>query len=123
MWQISALIPPILYIFLYFIGWFSGGKCNNKKRLDGKIVVITGGNTGIGYETALDLSKRGAKIIMGCRDMKKAQKACEKMGSEACVFPLDLASFASVKKFADEVRKVTEKVDFLINNAGKNVYF
>ena len=106
------------------IGWFAGGVCTNNKRLDDKIVVITGGNTGIGLETALDLAKRGATIIMGCRDVKKAEKAAEKikMATKAKeivhVIPLDLASLASVRKFAEEIKNLTEKVDILINNAG-----
>ena len=84
---------------------------------------MTGGNTGIGFETALDLAKRGACIIMGCRDIKKANKAAEKI-KMACsnvpvhVLSLDLARLASVRKFAAEVRELTSEVDFLINNAG-----
>ena len=46
-------------------------------RLDGKTVVITGCNTGLGYETALELAKRGARIIMACRDIAKAKSAKE----------------------------------------------
>ena len=48
-------------------------------KLIGKTVVITGANTGIGYETALDLAKRGAKIIMACRDLTKAAEAKSKV--------------------------------------------
>ena len=74
------------------------------------------------YETALDLAKRGATIIMGCRDVKKAEKAAEKIKMVTKeivhVIPLDLASLASVRKFAEEIKNLTEKVDILINNAG-----
>ena len=44
-------------------------------KLDGKIVIITGANTGIGFETTLNLAKRGAKIIMACRDAGRAENA------------------------------------------------
>merc|ERR1711971_869207 len=70
----------VIYFALYTTGWFSGGVCTSKRRLDGKVVVITGGNTGIGYETALDLGRRGAVIIMGCRNIKKANNAAIMIG-------------------------------------------
>ena len=116
------LLLPVIYFVLWYSGWFAGTMCTSNKRLDGKMVVITGGNTGIGYETALDLAKRGATIIMGCRDVKKAQKAAEKIKVESKepvhVIPLDLSSLASVKSFAKEIQTLTPKVDILINNAG-----
>ena len=65
MFLYSIGICIVIYIFLYLIGFFSGGVCKSKRRLDGKFAIITGGNTGIGYETALDLAKRGAHIIIG----------------------------------------------------------
>jgi len=112
----------VIYFALYITGWFSGGVCTSKRRLDGKVVVITGGNTGIGYETALDLGRRGAVIIMGCRNIKKANNAAMKIRTASKepvhVIELDLASLSSVRKFADEVSKITSKVDILVNNAG-----
>ena len=57
--------------------WAAGGKCTSEARMDGKTVVITGCNTGIGFETAKDLSKRGARVIMACRNMEAANKAAD----------------------------------------------
>lgn len=76
-------------------------------RIDGKVVVITGANAGIGKETALDLAKRGAKVYLACRDLKKAEVArleiVQKSGNQN-VFTkkLDLASFDSIREFVDE---------------------
>ena len=76
--------------------------------------LIIGGNTGIGYETALDLGRRGAVIIMGCRNIKKANNAALKIRTASKesvhVIELDLASLSSVRKFANEVSKITSKL-------------
>ena len=121
-------LSPIIYIALYAIGWFSGGVCQSKRRLDGKIVVITGGDSGIGYETALDLAKRGARIIMGCLDKVSGEVAAQKirfLSSEQSVevVALDLTKLSSVRKFVVDVDKLTTKVDILVNNAGSKPIF
>lgn len=71
------------------------------------MVIITGANTGIGKETALDLAKRGGRIYLACRDTKKADATTSEIIAETGnknVFAreLDLASFASIRKFAEE---------------------
>ena len=87
--------------------YFGGGKCHSDAKMNGKTVVITGCNTGIGKETARDLSKRGAKIIMACRNLELAEKAAEEIREstkgEIVVKKLDLANLASVRAFAKEV--------------------
>ena len=79
--------------------------CESATRLDGKVVVITGGNTGIGRETVLELARRGARVITGCRDLGKAEavvrEARDKYGADLVVEHLDLADLESVKRFAD----------------------
>ena len=67
-----SVVCALAYLVLWYVGWFAGAICTSKRRLHGKVVVITGGNTGIGFETALDLAKRGACIIMGCLDAQSA---------------------------------------------------
>jgi NAD(P)-dependent dehydrogenase (short-subunit alcohol dehydrogenase family) len=49
------------------------GVCTSTNKLTGKTVIITGANAGMGKETALDLAGRGARVIMACRDLKKAE--------------------------------------------------
>ncbi|XP_032359678.1 retinol dehydrogenase 12, like isoform X1 [Etheostoma spectabile] len=96
---------------------------SSAERLNDKTVVITGANTGIGKETAIDLAKRGAKVIMACRDMEKAQAALkeviENSGNENVVcMKLDLADSKSIKEFAEAINKGESRLNILINNAG-----
>lgn len=99
-----------------------------KQRLDGKIVVITGANTGIGYETALELAKRGALVVLGCRDAQKSARAVEEIkqvsnNENVCFEFLDLSSFETVKQFSNKLNSKYSNIDILINNAGKLEYF
>lgn len=99
------------------------GPWSSAERLDDKTVVITGANTGIGKETSIDLAKRGAKVIMACRDMEKAQAAVKEViemsGNENVVcMKLDLADSKSIREFAEAINKDEPKLNILINNAG-----
>ncbi|XP_024083302.1 retinol dehydrogenase 11-like isoform X2 [Cimex lectularius] len=104
------------------MGWFSNGKCTSKVRLDGKTAVITGANTGIGKKTALDLAKRGATVIMACRNIDKAKEATKgikKCGNEKVIVEkLDLSSLQSVQDFCTRIQKNHQNIHLLINNAG-----
>ena len=91
--------------------------------MNGKTVIITGANTGIGKETALDMAKRGARVIMACRDLKKGEAALkdivERTGSKKVVLKqLDLASMKSIRKFAEDINMNEPELHVLINNAG-----
>ena len=103
--------------------YIAGCVCTSKARLDGKTAIITGSNTGIGKETALDLVRRGARVIMACRNLGKADAALkeivEKSGNDNIVVKhLDLASLKSVREFADDINRNEDRLDILINNAG-----
>lgn len=109
--------------FVFIRRYFAGGVCRSKAMMTGKTVVITGANTGIGKETALDLAKRKAKVILACRDPEKGKKAAsdiiKKSGNPNVVFRrLDLASFDSIRTFAIELLSEEPAIDVLINNAG-----
>jgi len=115
----------LLVIFAYLSHYliFAGGKCKSKNRLDGKIAIITGANTGIGYETALDFAKRGATVILACRDLKRAQNAADKIieqtnNNKIEVEHLDLADLDSVREFSKRMNSKLNRLDLLINNAG-----
>ncbi|KAK3860412.1 hypothetical protein Pcinc_033532 [Petrolisthes cinctipes] len=102
--------------------WLQGPNCRSKARLNGKTVVITGCNTGIGKETARDLSSRGARVVMLCRDLQKAKLAAEEIhketGNAVVVYPLDLASLQSVRETAAKLKDAEPRIHILINNAG-----
>lgn len=96
---------------------------SSAQRLDGKTVVITGANTGIGKETAIDLAKRGARIIIACRDMEKGQAALKEVietsaNENVTCMKLDLSDSKSIREFAESINKGEDKLNILINNAG-----
>ncbi|XP_051537932.1 retinol dehydrogenase 12-like isoform X2 [Myxocyprinus asiaticus] len=102
---------------------FFCGQWSSSVRLDDRTVIITGANTGIGKETARDLAKRGARVIMACRDLKKAEEArkelMEDSGNQNIVInKLDLSDTKSIRAFAELINKEEEQVNILINNAG-----
>lgn len=96
---------------------------SNKVSLSGKTVIVTGANTGIGYETALECAKRGGRVILACRDETKGLKAIETIqkltaNKNVILKRLDLASLNSVREFAQDILKNERRLDILINNAG-----
>jgi NAD(P)-dependent dehydrogenase (short-subunit alcohol dehydrogenase family) len=91
--------------------------------LTGRVALITGANSGIGYETARALADHGAHVIMACRNDEKARRARDKVESELDrssleLLPLDLADLVSVRRAAAQVLAVHARLDILVNNAG-----
>jgi NAD(P)-dependent dehydrogenase (short-subunit alcohol dehydrogenase family) len=89
----------------------------------GRIAIVTGANSGIGYETARALAHRGATVIMACRSRLKGADAAERIRAEnprgsVEMMPLDLADLASVRRFAGAFRASHSHLDLLINSAG-----
>ena len=123
--QKFAIFIACYAVFHVFIlrPYIAGGVCTSKARLEGKTAIITGSNVGIGKETALDLARRGAKVILACRDIQKAEAALKeivkKSGNENIAAKhVDLASLKSVRDFAEDINKNEPRLDILINNAG-----
>ena len=91
--------------------------------LTGKVAIVTGANSGIGYDTAKELARKGAQTILACRSVDKAELALERINEEYPDAPvelmkLDLASLQSVRDFAGAFGKKYDRLDLLINNAG-----
>ncbi|HEX6673891.1 MAG TPA: oxidoreductase [Actinomycetes bacterium] len=89
----------------------------------GRTVVVTGANTGIGFEAARVLAGRGATVVLACRDLAKAADAADRIAAATSAakvetLRLDLASLASVRQAAEELRSRHPRLDLLINNAG-----
>jgi NAD(P)-dependent dehydrogenase (short-subunit alcohol dehydrogenase family) len=97
------------------------------KRLDGQTAVVTGGNTGIGFETSKDLFRRGARVIMLCQDQVQGDDSVKQLMQEfrsvknvgqAAAKHIDLASLESVRVCAKELIAEENRIDLLILNAG-----
>lgn len=91
--------------------------------LTGKTVVVTGGNSGIGYEAALQLARKGARVVLACRNPTRAAEAIGALRAAAPAarveaMDLDLASLASVRRFAESFLGRPGPLHLLINNAG-----
>jgi NAD(P)-dependent dehydrogenase (short-subunit alcohol dehydrogenase family) len=91
--------------------------------LSGKTIVITGANSGIGYEAALEFARKGASVVLACRSAEKANAAVAQIRSARPdalveVMELDLANLASVRAFAESFRTGHHRLDVLCNNAG-----
>jgi NAD(P)-dependent dehydrogenase (short-subunit alcohol dehydrogenase family) len=91
--------------------------------MHGKVVVVTGSNTGIGFETALGVAQQGATTILACRNQAKAEAAAKQVtqrtwNDDVHVVSLDLADLASVRKAAEDVLAGWDRLDVLVNNAG-----
>jgi len=116
----TTLFLAVCMIFLRRI--LGGGICTSTKRLDGQNIIVTGSNAGIGKLTALDLSARGANIIMACRNTKAAEKVAasikKETGGTVDVLQMDLSSLASIREFAEQVKAKYSCIHQLINNAG-----
>jgi retinol dehydrogenase-12 len=92
--------------------------------LAGRVVVVTGGNSGIGKEAAIGIAREGAHIVIAARNPAKAAAARTEIETRADApgrietIPIDLASFASVRAFADAFTAEHDRLDILLNNAG-----
>lgn len=119
---IGLVLISILWV-IYLYARLTCGICKCSKHLVGKVVIVTGGNAGIGYEAAKNFAERGARVILACRNDQRGIAARDKIiretgNQDVCFKKLDLASFASVRAFAEDINKNEKQIDILVNNAG-----
>nr|XP_046269063.1 dehydrogenase/reductase SDR family member 13-like [Scatophagus argus] len=123
---LELLLFAVLLVGSYFLLHLTVLKlprCKSTAKLHGKTALVTGANTGIGKTTAMDLARRGARVILACRDRRRAEAAVQEIiqetGNNQVIFmQLDLASLQSVRSFADDFLRSESRLDLLINNAG-----
>jgi NAD(P)-dependent dehydrogenase (short-subunit alcohol dehydrogenase family) len=84
----------------------------------GRVAVVTGANTGLGFETARVLAERGASVVLAVRNTDKGKQAAARMTGDVTVQPLDLTSLESIRAAAADLRAAHQRIDLLINNAG-----
>jgi len=101
------------------VGW----KASDVPDQSGKVAVVTGGNGGLGLETVRQLAAHGAHVVIGARNLDKAQRAQDAIeaavpGASLEIRKLDLGSLASIAAFANDVRTAHPRIDLLFNNAG-----
>jgi NAD(P)-dependent dehydrogenase (short-subunit alcohol dehydrogenase family) len=93
------------------VGW----KAAQLPDLAGRTAIVTGGNSGIGFQTARELAAHGASVVIACRNLELAEVALRRMTGDVTVAHLNLASMASVREFGESWNG---SLDLLVNNAG-----
>jgi NAD(P)-dependent dehydrogenase (short-subunit alcohol dehydrogenase family) len=89
----------------------------------GRVAIVTGANSGLGYDTAAVLAEKGAQVVLAVRNLDKGNEAADRIrkaspNADVSTRELDLTSLDSVRKAADELRAAHPRIDLLINNAG-----
>ncbi|XP_004925724.1 retinol dehydrogenase 13 [Bombyx mori] len=106
-----------------FKDYYSGPPYDRSVRADNRTIIITGANSGIGKAAAKDFAKRGAKVFMACRDVKKCEEqrrdiVLETNNKYVYCRPCDLASTASIREFVARFKGEEPHLHVLVNNAG-----
>jgi NAD(P)-dependent dehydrogenase (short-subunit alcohol dehydrogenase family) len=94
---------------------------NDIPDLKGKVIIVTGGNNGLGLESVKAFAQKGAEVIIACRDVNRGEGARFEIGytkGKIVVMPIDLQNLSSVRDFTEEFKKKYKRLDVLLNNAG-----
>ncbi|RZC36022.1 retinol dehydrogenase 11 [Asbolus verrucosus] len=122
---VLCLIPAILALIgIRKLRERTWGYCKNNVKLSNKVAIVTGANSGIGYEIVKELAARDAQVVLACRNLKSAKAAITEIEKQLnrtvklIAMELDLASLKSIEQFAINVQKICPEINLLINNAG-----
>ena len=126
---VFGLVSPLLIFVLYREYHQPSNVCKSDELLIGKTVLITGANTGLGKQAAIECVKRHAKkVILACRNLERGEEAAQDIRdavipipiavTEVVVMELDLCSFESIRRFCAQVNEQESQLDILVNNAG-----
>ncbi|XP_034022990.1 retinol dehydrogenase 11 [Thalassophryne amazonica] len=120
-WVVSTAALLALIVRQKRKGNWDPQSCN--VRLNGKTAIVTGANTGIGKFIALDLARRGARVILACRSKERGTAALKEIrevsgNSDVHLYLVDLASLDSVRQFAERILEEEKALHILVNNAG-----
>ncbi|XP_012943306.1 retinol dehydrogenase 12 [Aplysia californica] len=115
-----AVLLLIIFLIRLYLRWFAPNP--SKNRMDGKTVLITGGTSGIGKCTAIELAKRNARVLIAGREKAKVEAVArnirKKTGNQHVnALVLDLGNLRSIQEFAEDFRKDEKYLHVLINNA------
>ncbi len=96
---------------------------SNIPDLSGKLIIVTGGNSGLGYESVKAFADKGAKVVLASRSVEKGEAAKKKILAQITngtitVMQLDLMDFSSIKNFVSKFKEQYKRLDILMNNAG-----
>ncbi|XP_041970756.1 retinol dehydrogenase 14-like [Aricia agestis] len=118
-----GIIYKLLDVLISYIHHkITTGVCVSSRHLVGKVVLVTGGTSGIGYETAADLAERGARVLIASNerhgDSVRDTIVARSGNTDVHFIYLDLASLDSVRSVAEKILSTEKRLDVLINNAG-----
>lgn len=105
----------------------NNGSYDDIPDLTGRVALVTGANSGLGYCTARGLSGKGARVLMACLSIQEGEQAAAKIRrqlpqAQLTVVALDLADLTSIQRCAETVHKEWERLDILVNNAGLGIF-
>ncbi|XP_060575354.1 retinol dehydrogenase 11-like [Ruditapes philippinarum] len=128
-WQILIAVFIVILTSLVILKLYLEsikGKCTSDVNLLGKVAIVTGANTGIGFYTALDFARRNARVILASRNLVKGQRAVDKIqektgNKNVLAMKLDLNLMKSVREFVKLFKEKETRLDILVNNAEMSV--